>query len=303
MAGTLSIVVTVVGGGECLGEFLRSLTRLTDAPDLDVIIPHDASLCADGLAREFPEFRFLNLGTIPTARPADSEAGRHERYDRCRAAGLAAATGSVVAILEDRGQPRPDWAATAMRLHDTLPNGVIGGAIDCHPASGLLNWAVWVTDLGRYGRPLDAGPVRWVSDVNITYKRAAIEATRALWKDRYHEPVVNWHLLAGGDPLVLTDELVVTHRRPKAHLAELIPERFHWGRLFGSMRGQRLPLAARLGYVLASPVIPPLLWVRHGLRQRRKGSGARYVAALPYVMLLTTVWTIGESWGTLTGKP
>ena len=122
-------------------------------------------------AAEFPEVNFLDLGPITPARPITSEAGQHELFDRRRAAGLAAATGDVIAILEDRGHPHPDWARTVMRLHAETGKNVIGGAIDCKEPVSLLNWAFYVTDFGRYGLPFDSGPAEWVSDVNVTYSR------------------------------------------------------------------------------------------------------------------------------------
>ena len=41
----------------------------------------------------------------------------------------------------------------------------------------------------------------------------------------------------------------------------------------------------------------------HGVLQARKGRGMRYLKALPYVMLLTTAWTLGEVWGYITARP
>ena len=61
--------------------------------------------------------------------------------------------------------------------------------------------------------------------------------------------------------------------------------------------------AKRILLTLAAPAVPPVLWIRHGRMLARKGQLGRYLAALPHVMLLTTAWTLGEAWGTLTGRP
>ena len=300
----LSIVVTIVDGGTYLRDFLQALYAMEDTPPMEVIVPYDASEAdAAAFAADFPEVNFLDLGEIVPERPITTEAGHHELFDRRRAAGLAASTGDIIAILEDRGHPQKDWARTVVRLHDETGKGVIGGAIECLEPVGLLNWAFYVTDFGRYGRPFDSGPATWVSDVNVTYSRRALEDTRHLWKDRFREPVVHWFLIERGEELLLSNELVVDHVRPPATLAELLPERFHWGRLFGHIRAVHLPLWKRLMYIVTAPLIPPLLWVRHGLIQMQKGRGLRYLKVLPYVMILTVFWTLGEAWGTITRKP
>lgn len=300
----LSIVVTIVQGGDGLRSFLQATRAFIDPPRYELIVPYDESVAETAdLATEFPEVSFVPLGRINTIRPIRSEAGQHELYDRRRARGLAEAKGDIIGILEDRGQPAPDWARAAVRLHAATNYDVIGGAVDCKEPVSLLNWAFWVTDFGRYGRPFETGVADWVTDVNVTYSRKALEATRHLWKDRYHEPIVNWHLISLGMELLLSNELVVNYTRPKTRLCSLLPERFHWGRLFGEIRVRSMPQSKRLMFILASPIIPPMLWLRHGRMQARKGRGGRYLRALPYVMILTTTWTLGEVWGYITRRP
>nr|WP_070959199.1 Gfo/Idh/MocA family oxidoreductase [Hyphomonas sp. Mor2] len=301
---TLSIVLTIVQGGDYVRDFLERVRAFESAPKLDVIVPYDASISEVGdYAEEFPEVTFLDLGSIAPIRPITSEAGKHELYDRRRSAGLKAAKGDYIAILEDRGLPRPDWAATVVRLFQETGKHCIGGAIECvEPAKGL-NWSFYVTDFGRYGLPFETGAADWVTDVNLAYSRWALEETRHLWNDRYHEPIVHWHLIGKGEQLWLSNEMVVDHRRPDATLGELLPERFDWGRLFGEIRVRKASNMKRLLWILAGPLIPPVLWIRHFRIQSSKGRGGRYLKSLPNVMLLSTAWTMGEIWGYITKRP
>lgn len=300
----LSIVVTIVDGGEQLRAFLRAVRASDNPPRLELIVPYDASINETGaMATEFPEARFIDMGRIVPVRPITTEAGKHELYDRRRATGLAAATGDIIGILEDRGRPRPDWARKIVEAHAKTGKNVVGGAVDCLEPVNLLNWAFYVSDFGRYGRPFETGPVEWVTDVNVAYSRKALEMTRHLWKERYNEPVVNWFLISQGEQLILSNEIVVEHTRPPTKLGVLLPERFHWGRLFGHIRAMHFTPAQRLIYTLAAPIIPPRLWIRHMMTQFRKGKGGRYLLALPYIMILTTAWTAGEVWGYITRKP
>jgi len=298
----LSIVVTVVEGGDALRRFLRAVRHQAESPVLEVLVPWDATLADLGpLRAEFPEVSWLALGPVDTAHPVETAAGQHELYDRRRAAGLAAAKGDLVAILEDRGAPQADWAATAVRLHRELPFAVIGGAIQPVP-SRLLNWAFWVCDFSRYGLPFTAGAAAWVSDVNVTYKRAALEQTRDLWRERYQEPVVHWALQARGETLYLAPDLVVHHQLAPLRLGPLLPQRFDWGRLFGSIQARHASLPKRLARVALSPLIPLVVLARHGRVQWRRGEAARFVQAVPLLLVLLVAWTAGETWGQLTGR-
>lgn len=300
----LSIVVTIVDGGTYLRDFLRAVSNFETPPPIEVIVPYDTSV-ADILkfSGDFSDVTFLDLGEITPIYPITSEAGQHELFDRRRAAGLAAATGDIIAILEDRGHPRPDWANTVVRLHNETHYNVIGGAINCQEPTRLLNWAFYVTDFGRYGLPFETAPADWVSDVNVSYSRDVLEKTRHLWKERYNEPVVHWFLMDHGEELLLSNELVVEHIRPPATLGRLLPERFHWGRLFGHIRTLKLSPMQRLLFIVAAPLIPPRLWIRHLIIQTKKGHFLRYLAALPYIIVLTIAWTFGEVWGYITKSP
>ena len=298
----LSVVVTLVDGGDVMRRFLDAVTNQDDPPPMEIILPYDESVAhVTDMRSDYPDVQFLPIGEIVPGRPIKTAAGQHELYDRRRAKGLAAATGDLVAILEDRGAPRADWARSVVRLHEQ-PYGVVGGAIECAPGD-LLNWAFYVCDFGRYGLPFESSPATWVSDVNVTYKRAVIDETRELWRDRFREPVVHWALIEKGEVLYLSSEPVVEHKRPSTTLGVLLPERFHWGRLFGHIRAVHMGPLKRAVYSLAGLVIPPLLLVRHGVTQLRKGNFGRYLLAAPYAAVLLVFWTAGEVWGTITGRP
>lgn len=298
----LSIVLTVVEGGPAVARALDALLAQEAPPPLEIVVPYDDTAAyLDDLAPRYPAVRFLALGHVPTEQPPTSAAGEHELFDRRRAAGLAVTTGELVAILEDRGTPRADWARTAVRLHAALPNGVIGGAIDPLP-SRLLEFAIHVCDFTRYTSPFVAGPREWVSDVNVVYKRRVLEQTRELWRERYQEPVVHWSLQKSGEALYLSDALVVLHRRAAVPLSVLAHERFHWGRLFGAIRGRSMSAAQRLVFAASAPLIPFVLLLRHARAQAAKGRLGRVLAAVPALLFLLVTWTAGEVAGVVTRR-
>lgn len=300
-APLLSVVVTIVDGPAALVPFLEALVAQDAPPPMEILVPYDTSLAEVGrLAARFPMVTFLDIGSVATDHRIASAAGQHELYDRRRAAALAVARGDLVAILEDRGRPRADWARTAVRLH-RQPWAVIGGAIE--PTAGrLVDWALHVCDFSRYSLPFSAREAEWVSDVNVVYKRRALEVTRELWHDRFQEALVHWELRRQGEVLHLSPDLVVDHHRTKRSLARLLAERYGWGRLFGATRASAVSRSRRLMLALAAPIIPVVLLWRHGRVQWRRGEGDRFVRALPLLLALLTAWTAGETWGHLTGR-
>ena len=299
----LSVVVTIVDGGAALQRCLTALTTQADAPPLEIVVPFDATVPQmDDFQRRFPDVRFLALGELQTKRSPSSPAGQHELFDRRRTAGLEVASGDLIAILEDRGVPRPDWARTVARLHDA-GYAVIGGAIE-NGADRWLNWAVYFCDFARYQLPFDASEAAYVSDVNICYKRRAIESTRAVWRERYHETSVHWALQRAGERLFLSPAPVVDEVRDGLNLATLLAERYHWGRLFAYTRARESGRARSLAYAALSPALPVLLFARLARHQwRKRRTMSRFLWAWPAVALLLAAWATGEMAGYVTGEP
>jgi hypothetical protein len=299
----LSVVITVVDGGVVLRRFLDALQNQIDAPRMELLLPFDGTEReVASLQPDYPNVRFIDMGTVSTIRPVSTAAGQHELYDRRRAAALHHAQGNLVAILEDRAPPRSDWAATMTRLHRDLSHGVIGGAIACAPGD-LLNWSFWACDFGRYGPTLESGPRRWISDVNVCYKRRCMDMTRDIWRARFNEARVHWALLESGETLYFSREPVVDYHTTYNSLRSVLPERFHWGRLFGSVRAGHMGPLRRIVFTLAGPLIPFLLFFRHRRLQERLGNGDRFRAAAKFMFPLLCAWTTGEVYGYITRRP
>jgi len=299
----ISVIVTIIDGESALKTCLQALAEQVHAPPLEIIVPFDASLgWADAMAAAHPGIRFLPLGTVSTEKALESPAGQHELFDRRRAAGLAAANGAIIAIIEDRGVPDTDWAAAVDRLHREHEFTVIGGAVECG-IDRNLNWAVYFCDFSRYQLPFTAGPRPYVTDVNIAYKREALMAVRGLWEGRYHETTVNWALTKNGHTLFLSPQMIVRQVSGHMTLGRVLHERFDWGRLFAYTRARECTTLQRTGYALLSPALPLLLFVRHVRTQLHKRVRlGRFVLASPLVLLLVS-WALGEALGYLTGRP
>jgi hypothetical protein len=295
----LSVVVTAVDCGTALTNCLEALQEQERPPAMEILVPYDETISEVArLAGQFPNVQFMPLGSLSREPSANPFAAQHELYDRRRAAGLRSATGDLVAILEDRGIPDRNWAATAARLHQHLPHRVIGGAVD-NGVDRLLNWAVYFCDFSRYQPPFPAGPRQFVSDVNVVYKRSALEDTRDIWYDRYHEPAVHWALTRAGGILWLTPELVVRQYRSMLTFRGLLHERLTWGALYARIRENHgdLTRGRRLQLILLSPLLPAVLFARIVRQQcRSRASRAKFMVASCLVFVLVAASAVGETW-------
>jgi hypothetical protein len=296
----LSIIVRVVAGGEFLRRCLDHLAPQTQNRPFEIIVPYDARVA--GIAQiknDYPEIIFVAPRAEARAErwtPGDA----HEVYDVRTAAGLHAARGDTIAILEDFGIAPPDWCDQILRAHQ-LPHGVIGGAME-HSGRGALNWAVFFLDLGRYQLPLREGVAEYLTDNNVSYKRVALESVKHVWSERYNEATVHWALARNGVVLWRRPQIVMHQDRGQMKLTSCLTERFFWGRIFGRKRAAECSFARRLIYILASPLIPAIVLARlTGKIMRGARHRAKFIFAFPLIVALAACWNLGELVGYLQG--
>mgnify|MGYP003525645342 FL=1 len=296
----LSIVMTSVDGGAVLRRCLDALRAQWPGPEVEVLVPFDHMSRAEGkMAADYPDFTFIDLGTILGGEVPANPFRMHAFYDTRRSEAMKRARGKLIAILEDRGVPDPHWCETMMRLHRDNRHGVIGGAVT-NGVDRLWNWAIFFCDFGRYGPPLNEREPDYVTDTNIVYKREAIMAVRDLWEVKYQEAQVNWELKRRGAGLMLTDAAITEQNRPVPSVRALMSERFHWARLFGQVRARELSLAQRLKLSVGIALLPLVLYLRHFRRQRAKGRDVgKFIAATPMTLFLLGCWSAGELVGNL----
>lgn len=263
--------------------------------DFEVIVPCDAFLAdVRGLEARFPHVEFVALP------------GRHHPAV-LRAAGVARASGTIVAILEDHCIPAADWCAAVLAAHDA-PSAAAGGAIEKGFPPGrdddtAVNWALYLADYSRYSLPLASGPAGGASDCNVSYKREALTRVASSWADEFHENVVHSALLAIGETVVC-DPRVVVHEQRSLALAAALHDRFSFGRVFGATRAAGLPAHRRASMALAAPLIPALSLLRVArLVAARRRFVAPFIRSFPALVILTSAWAAGEMCGYVTGFP
>ncbi len=300
-AVALSVIVTVVGGESYLRHCLGRLAPQVEGRPIEVIVPCDRTVGGvAGLREEFPGIVFADMGTVRTTCRPGTEAAAHEIYDCRKAFGLNVARGEILALLDDSAAPDPDWCEQVLRAH-RLPHGVIGGCVE-YEGRGVLGRAVYLQDFGRYQRPLAEGPSRSLTDVNVSYKRSVLFGVYDVWHERYSEATVHGALARQGATLWQRPQLVVRQDRGPLSLRRTLGERYSWGRLFGSVRARELSFFGRLFYAVVSPLLPLVLVLRLARKALGKGRRGSFLAALPYLLVLTSAWCLGEFVGNLTGR-
>ncbi len=294
----LSVVIAIVSDAQHLRGCLSALAEQQDPPEMEILVPHDGrDPNVEALSAEFPGVRFLQFDDLRF-----SDGTGREHHDELRARGLAAARANIVALLEDHGRAAPDWGRRVVDTHQA-PHAAIGGAIE-NEVDRTLNWAVYFCDFGRYQNPVQAGPSFYISDANISYKRAALERVKHIWQDSFHETSVNAAILSGGGILWLSPEIVVYQHREKMTLASALRERFVWGRSFAGTRAGELSAGKRILFLVLSPALTVLLLLRkvRDIVQKKRLTG-KFIQALPLTALLTGFWSLGEFTGYLTERP
>ena len=297
---TISVVLTIVDGGDVLRSCLQALANQDVSQPMEVLVPYDY-LCSEAgeMAAEFPGFVFIDISDVHGGHRPKDGLELHHFYDVRRSEALKRSNGGLIAIIEDRGLPATDWASQMIALHDQFPHEVIGGAVE-NGIDRLWNWATFFCDFGRYQPPLGQDQPEYVTDTNICYKRGVLDKVWHLWEESYIEAELHWAIARDGGRLMLTDRARTRQIRPPVSASSRASERYHWGRMFGQVRGRDSSTVGRLKYIVFSPLLPAVLYWRHLRRQITKGHHVGwFLAATPLTLYLLTCWSFGELMGYL----
>lgn len=291
-----------MGGRDYLSRLLDSLIRQMNPEITEVLVIYDATLEGiDEIRVRYPEIIFLHMEDFRTHAKARTFSAAHDLIDKRTAYGIKNAKGEIIGLLEDTCVPKENWCEQVLEAHQ-LPYAVIGGAIE-HTGKGTLNWATFFLDFSRYLPPIPENRVNSLSDLNITYKRSSLENVRTYWIDRYNEFLVHEAFAELHISLWLRPQILVYQDRGELRFKEVARERYAWGRYFAGIRSRRMPQGVRLLYVLFSPAIPVIILIRIILKIFETNRHVdKLIKALPYLSILTIIWSLGELIGYITGK-
>jgi hypothetical protein len=286
----LSVVVVVFAGGPAVVRFLEALRNqhgLSLPPEIVIAAAHD-TVDARAVHAVVPDARVLR-GPIG-AQPA-----------QLRALGGGVASAPIVACTEDHCVPAPDWCMRILAAHQG-PALAVGGAIQKLQPDSAIAWAAYLLEYARFMPPLEGGPARYVSDCNVSYKRSTLTEIAATWHSAFHETSVHGALRQRGGPTaIVLDPTIVVFQSRHPDAGTFFAERFDHGRLFARLRTATYGSARRLLYAASALGLSPLLVLRAFARAwRQPDARVGALRALPYLVVGSTCWSVGESVGAIT---
>jgi hypothetical protein len=178
-----------------------------------------------------------------------------------RAAGIRAATAPFVFVGETHSYPHPGFAEALLGRLSGPWSSVTPAFGNANP-NGALSWAGFLSD---YGRWVDGMPDREIPEApiyNAAFRRAALVALG--------ERLASALSLSDEMPMALRAAGHRAYFEPSARLDHVnVARPWHWveerylaGVLIGGHRSRRWSLPRRALYILASPLIPLVLFRR-----------------------------------------
>jgi hypothetical protein len=276
----LSVVVASVNGFPYLGECMDALRR--HCPEAEVIV---ADWTDEDTRRRlqagWPWVRLISFDQ-PMSVP------------ELRAAGIAAARASYVAVIEDHCLVRDGWAERLLAAHGA-GHPVVGGAVH-NREDRIRDWAAFLCEYSAHMDPMSEGAAESLVGMNVSYDRRTIAAMQGLLDEGRWETWLHPHLQRQGFELHCDPAITVDHAKDFG-VREFLSQRYHYARSHAGMRNPELGWK-RIVYALGSPALIPLLYFRiaRSVFEKRRYRG-KLLAATPLILLYLCAWALGEGVG------
>lgn len=290
MSDSLSVVIPAVNGAEPLRECLRALENESVAGGIGVetvVVSRLPAGSLESLAREFPGVRI-----VP---------GEGLTIPQMRAKGFSTTRAPIVAVLSDQARVVPTWAKAMLAGHSTSA-AAVGGPVT-NDGAGATAWAAFFAEYSEHMTPLPEGQAPSLPGINVSYKRAAVEAcggfSGGAWENVLHEALREKGFTFRCEPGA---EVVLVKSFSFGRFAS---QKWHIARSYAGMRSSRASASLRILFAAQTALLPPLLMVRivrPVLARPGRGYGAAFLRSLPFLLVLLSLWTVGELVGYLFGE-
>jgi len=286
----LSVVIASTNDGALLIRCLEALTADADPARVEVLVARDTArtdgLDGTGVRERFPAVRWIDAppgSTVP----------------RLRAIGIGESRGEIVGLLEDDCVVRPGWCPAAIRAH-VGPDLAIGGAVEPGPYAKALDWGVYFCEYGRFMLPVRKASHPPLPGNNVTYKRRALTELSSS-PDGFQEVFAHAAWQRAGLKTSATPALVVWNVNAWS-LRHVTVLPYHHGRGYAAKRFRNKSFGLRVVIAVMALGLPVLKTCRivASTVSRRRLIG-QLLAALPWVLVFTASWSVGESVGSLFG--
>lgn len=288
MSPSLSAVLVIGELRDRAERTLRGLAEQTALEEMEVVIVDTAA----GEAREL---------RVPESLDPVWVDGRGLGRGEDRAAGTAAATAPVLALIEDHAVPDPSWAEALIEAHRG-PWSVVGYAFRLAEPSNYVSRAGLVSEAGPWLHPAQRRRASTLPASNVSVKAAAL-------RDVSDDPgsfLLLHHTLAGqfekaGHPMLLEPGAVIAHEYFPS-LGPLLAVNYGHNRLLATGRRRRWGWPRRLLWAVGTPLSAPAVRAWRLLRSLSSWSAVRMtLASAPVLCLSFAAAALGESLGYLLG--
>ncbi len=290
MIPQLSIIIASINGQSYLQECLKALHQQVGNISVEVIVADCVGTAiTDLVATEYPEVKLIAFNEFQTVAVL-------------RATAIRAAQGEIIAITEDHCIPPPNWYESIWQAHQKYAAVAIGGTVDNGATDRLLDWAVFFCEYGKFMSPGPDGIVHDLPAPNVSYKHHALTAMLDQLKQGYRETFVHNYLATQGEILWSDSTISMIHKKHFT-LWGFLTERYHYSRAFAGQRNATMSPLRRIFYLCCAPLLPPLLLLRLSKQIFiRKHYLQKFCLAMPYLIIFTFTWAIGEVIGYAIGS-
>jgi GT2 family glycosyltransferase len=197
----ISVILCSHNGEGTIRECLEGLLKL-DYPDYEVIVVDDGSTDATpNIARQYP-FRLIS--------------GENRGLSSARNTGLDAATGEIVAYIDDDAYPDPDWLKYLARTFMTTNHAGVGGPNIPPAGSGVIADSVAAAPGGPIHVLLSDREAEHIPGCNMAFRKSALETIGGFdvrFRAAGDDVDVCWRLQQAGTTLGFNAAAVVWHYR------------------------------------------------------------------------------------------
>lgn len=284
----LSIIIASCVGPPFITRCLESLEPQREQGDIEfIVVDRAGGEVAPGIEKRFPWVRVIR-------RPAG------ESVPDLRRQGIDEARAAHVAIIEEHCVADDDWLATILRCIRE-PVAAIGGVVQDDNYDRLMDWAVYFTEYNGYMPPIARGETYDVCAANCVYRRDLMLENLPARGSGYWEAGLNTALLAKGEKFLGEPGLIVRHTGPFKFFYYL-GQRYLFSRAFAGTRRAYVSTGFRLAYLVAAPLLIPLLWARMASRvAAKKHRLGKFALVTPLLLPITATYVFGEWVGFLFG--
>lgn len=218
-----------------------------------------------------------------------------------RTIGFEHSCAPIVGVTEDHCVPDDHWLDAVITAFSDPGVCAVGGPVVNGVVDSAYDWATYLCEYSFFCPPLAEGPSEVLPGMNVAYRRDSLRGiSRSQMTKGFWETTVHPQLLKQGGIFVLSDQIKMFHCK-KFSKALFTRQRYIYSRYFAGIRFPKYAVLKRTLAVCSSVTLPLILFWRMRRIARSKRLDREFQAALPSLVWLLVVWSIGEMVGYAVG--